>query len=154
MLLQRKDVVAVVVIVALSLSLWRVQSQKHDLELVVASRPAIQDHKSKERKVGPKRTETTTTIAPDGTKTIKKVQDVASEETKTEVAHSEVPAAIPVRPSRTRYLGLGVDPLDYARLPRLRGGVTLLERLDVGLAYDARRPLTGGAVTIEAAWRF
>jgi len=49
---------------------------------------------------------------------------------------------------------LGVDPLAYARLPRLRAGVTILGALDAGLAYDSRFSPAAGAFQIELAYRF
>lgn len=106
---------------------------------------------------GPVRVVVKTVVAPDGTRTTEKTLERASREKDTgresESHHVEVPPALP-RSSRTRYVGLGIDPLNYARLPRLRAGVTVWNAVDVGVAYDSRFAPTSGAFGIEAAYRF
>lgn len=114
------------------------------------------DNRTEDVRRGPVKITRRTETRPDGSKVVEQTREIASEERHSTVAaetrHQEIPA--PPRPSRTRYVGVGVDPLDYARLPRLRAGLTLWERLDAGVAYDARRPVLGGALTLEAAYRF
>lgn len=125
------------------------------------AKPLVEDFKVDARTEDVRRGQVTvrrhTEIKPDGTKTVdsERVQGAVEShsEAKTETSHKEIPNGLLARP-RTRYVGLGVDPLDYARLPRMRAGLTLWERVDAGLAYDARRPILGGALTLEAAYRF
>lgn len=153
--------VGVGVLVGLLLAATALQLRRYGLP--VEAPPAIEDNRVDARtedvRRGPaKITRRTEEIKPDGTKKItEEVRELGPEERRTAVAseesHSVVPPA-PAKASRTRYVGLGVDPLDYARLPRLRAGVTLWSAFDVGLAYDARRPVLGGALAIEAAYRF
>lgn len=116
------------------------------------ARPLVEDHsvdaRSEDVRRGPVRISRTTITAPDGTKTVAQVREVAAEERHTEsvveTAHKETPIA---SRARTRYVGLGVDPLDYARIPRLRAGVTVFGAVDVGVAFDRR-------FWVEVAYRF
>lgn len=124
------------------------------------ARPLVEDFKTDARtedvRRGPVKISRTTTTAPDGTKTVVAVREIAAEErhveVKNEASHRETPVAAPR--ARTRYVGVGVDPLNYARLPRLRAGVTVFGALDLGVAYDARFAPTSGAFGLEAAYRF
>ncbi len=96
--------------------------------------------------------------APDGTRTVNSVREESPVEiSKTivlENTHKEIPWDAGEPRNRTRYVGIGVDPLNYARIPRLRAGLTFLGSIDVGIAYDARFPPVAGAFSIEAAYRF
>ena len=85
--------------------------------------------------------------------TVKKTGPVESHtEIASEAKHTETP--VPAARSRSRYVGVGIDPLDYARLPRLRAGMTVFSVLDLGVAYDSRFAPTSGAFGLEAAYRF
>lgn len=158
-LLNSREGKYILVILALGGLLWGAGRRIAELDAALAARPATFDSQVDDRtedvRRGPIKRTTTTTTAPDGTKTRTAVVEIASEERHIEATrakeHHEAPAQ--ARP-RARYVGLGVDPLNYARLPRLRAGVTLWSVLDAGVAYDARLPVTGGAFQLEATYRF
>jgi hypothetical protein len=129
---------------------------------LLAARPAIEDYKVDARtedvRRGPVRISRKTVIAPDGTKTIESTRDIGAIDSHTattsEVSHKETPVGESPARARTRYVGLGIDPLRYAAMPRLRAGVTVLGAFDVGVAYDPRFSPVNGAVGLELAYRF
>lgn len=132
------------------------------LDTLLAARPLVSDHvvdnRTEDVRRGPVKKIKTVVTAPDGTKTVTTSTDSGAVEvhkkSESETSHQEIPIQDPASRARTRYVGLGVDPLNYARLPRLRAGVTLWERLDAGVAYDSRFSPVAGAFQLEAAWRF
>lgn len=158
-LLSSRDGKYIVVILCLGGLLWAAGHRVTELDAALAARPVVLethvDTRTEDFRRGPVKITRRTVTAPDGTKTTEQTREIAAEERHTETSsakeHREKPGQAR---ARSRYVGLGVDPLDYARLPRLRAGLTLWSVLDAGLAYDPRRPLTGGAVQLEAAYRF
>ena len=122
------------------------------LQEQLAARPAVEEHQATRVVTGPTRTVYRTITAPGGTVTVEKERTVESRVVETVRDHSETPVALPH--NRTRYVGLGIDPLRYAALPRLRAGVTFFGAVDLGVSYDARFSPTGGAFGVEAAYRF
>ena len=133
------------------------------LQEALNARPLVEDFQVDDRdetfRRGPVKITTKTIIAPDGTKTIEKTEEKSAEERhvaiKAESGHKEAPVveAAGARP-RKRYVGVGVDPLAYARMPRLRAGVNVWGALDVGLAYDSRFSPHNGALQVELTYRF
>lgn len=126
------------------------------------ARPLVEDFKTDARAEDVRRDPVTVkrhseTTRPDGTKSVVDSERVigaveSHTENKSESSHKETPIAAPR--ARTRYVGLGIDPLRYAAFPRLRAGVTVFGALDLGVAYDARFSPTSGAFGLEAAYRF
>ncbi len=115
------------------------------------------DDRTEDVRRGPVTIKRKSVTTPDGTKTVESERVIGPVEThttsKTETEHKETPIG-PAETKRTRYVGVGIDPLDYARLPRFRAGVTFLGRLDVGAAYDGRFKPRDGAFQIETSYRF
>lgn len=119
------------------------------------ARPLVEDFKADARVEDVRRAPVTIkrrteTTKPDGTKKVVDSERIIGAvdshvEATSEVSHKETPAAAPR--ARTRYVGVGVDPLNYLALPRLRAGVTVFGAVDVGVAYDKR-------FWLEAAYRF
>lgn len=107
------------------------------------ARPLVEsfkvDARTEDVRRGPVRISRTTTTAPDGTKTTTSTREIAAEErhteVKTEASYKETPAPLRHTP-KTRYVGQGVNPLDYTRQWRGRGGLTVLGALDAGVAVD------------------
>lgn len=121
------------------------------LQEQLAAKPAVVDRVVYKRVQGPTRVEVRTITKPGGETVVERIRTVESVIVDTVTEHAEAPAA--PRP-RNRYLGVGVDPLNYARLPRIRAGVTLWNTVDAGVSYDARFSPVGGAVGLELAYRF
>lgn len=113
--------------------------------------PEIQEKTVYKIEEGPSRTTKRTITKPDGEKIVEQIREVEHRTVERESDKSEKPV---FAPSRGRYVGLGVDPFDYARVPRLRAGLSIFEILDVGVAYDYRRRLNDGALMCEVAYRF
>lgn len=158
-LLSSRDGKYIAVILALGGLLWMAGRRIQELDATLAANPAVLetsvDSRTEDFRRGPVKRTTTTTKAPDGTKTTVTVSEIASEERRTEASSAKEHQEKPVQArARNRYVGLGVDPLDYGRLPRLRAGLTLWSVLDAGLAYDSRLPVGRGAFQLEASYRF
>lgn len=142
------------VIVVLGLALAGAGAKILRLQEQIAAKPAVEDRIIYKRVQGPIRVEVRTITKPGGEVVVERIRTVERVEIERENAHLEAPATPLARP-RTRYLGLGVDPLRYAALPRLRAGVTFFAgRLDAGVAYDARFSPVAGAFGLELAYRF
>jgi hypothetical protein len=153
----------VVVIVILGGLLMMAGQEVLRLRSLLAARPVVEDYKTDARtedvRRGPVTRKRKTVIAPDGTKTTESELTIGAIdshiEAKSESTHKETPVGGPLaRAGRTRYVGLGIDPLRYAAMPRLRAGVTILGAFDVGVAYDSRFSPTNGAAGLELAYRF
>lgn len=120
----------------------------------LAAKPAIQERVVYRKVQGPTRTEVRTITKPGGEVVRERIRVVEKVEIDTMTEYVEVPVGALAPKKRTRYVGLGVDPLNYARLPRIRAGVTLWNTVDAGVSYDARFSPVAGAVGLELAYRF
>jgi len=118
------------------------------------AKPAVTERVVYRKVQGPTRVEVRTITKPDGEKIVERIRVVEKVEIDTMTEYVEVPVGALAPKKRTRYLGIGVDPLNYARLPRIRAGVTLWNKVDAGVSYDARFSPVGGAVGLELAYRF
>lgn len=133
------------------------------LQAALDAKPLVTDFKSDDRtedvRRGPVKISRTTTTEPDGRKVVVQVREVAAEERHTEdktaTIHQETPVQAPGGRARTRYVGLGINPLDYAHQGRLRAGVTLFGAFDAGVALDVN-PLGLGfsRPMLELTYRF
>lgn len=123
-------------------------SVRHGFELqgVIDAKPTVQDRIITKTVQGPTRTEIRTIIRPGGERIEEKIVYVESKTTEREKEHSEAPAAVRLK---TRYVGLGINPQDYAR-PIVRAGLTVWGTYDLGGTFDTRRMIPG----VEASWRF
>lgn len=139
------------VIIVLGLLLAAAGAKILRLQEQLAARPAVEERVVYKRVQGPVRVEVRTITKPGGEKVVERIRTVESVVVDTVTEHAEAPAA--PRP-RNRYLGVGVDPLNYARMPRIRAGVTLWNTVDAGVSYDARFSPVAGAVGLELAYRF
>ena len=116
------------------------------------------DHRTEDVRRGPVKITTERVVSPDGTKTTKRVREEGVVETKKtfvlESTHKEVPWSDAEAP-RTRYLGFGVNPLDYTRQWRGRGGLTIFGSIDAGVAIDVNPVLLKlDRPMLELAYRF
>ena len=119
------------------------------------AKPAVQDRVVYRKVQGPTRVEVRTITKPGGEVIVERIRVVEKVEIERQTEYVEVPAHVLAPKKRTRYVGLGVDPLNYARLPRIRAGVTLWNgTVDAGVSYDARFSPIAGAVGLEMAYRF
>lgn len=115
------------------------------LRSLVASKPAVENKEVIRTVQGPTRTEIRTIIKPGGERVEERIVYVESKVTDRATEHSEIPA----KDQRTRYFGLGINPLDYGR-PTVRAGLTVYGALDIGGTFDTRSMRPG----VEAAYRF
>lgn len=133
-------------IAGLSVALIAACLHIRSLQATIAARPAVQDRIVTKTVQGPTRTEIRTIIKPGGERVEERIVYVASKTTEREKDHSEAPQ--PVR-LKTRYVGLSMTGLDYAR-PTFKAGMTVLGTYDLGGTFDTRRMIPG----VEASWRF
>lgn len=124
------------------------------LEAQLAARPSVESHKRSETKkrTGPKRTETRTTISPDGTKTIDRVETIESQETNTRAESESISKPVQAYTTPRWLVGAATSPLDRSALSAF-AGATIGGRLDLTVGWDfygesKTRPRIG------AAWRF
>lgn len=157
--LPSKQEAVAAVILGLSALLYMARQEIRVLRATLAARPEVHERVETDRtedvRRGPVKITRRTETKPDGTKVTEQVREIASEERKivasTDTTRDEKPAPLP--PARTRYAGLALDPFD-ARRPRVRGGLTLFDSFDAGLAYDSRFPILRGALQAELTYRF
>jgi hypothetical protein len=122
------------------------------LEALLAAKPLVEssrkEEKAKDVKRGPSKTTTKTTFDPNTGKklAVEKVKESgASEEhtaSKSEEARKETPICPQPHHAPTRYIGVAAG-LDEWKKPRISGGLTFAERLDVGAYYDSRYSAAG-----------
>lgn len=159
-LLRSKDsryVTAIVVLsTGLAIAVWRVD----ELEKALAAKPKIITETEVETKIvtveGPERIVEKIVEKPGGERIIERV--IEKEATRTETG-TEAKAVRSQTPTGKldlprRYIGLAIDPISRFDKPRFRAGLTVWNRLDLGVAYDTRFPLNRGGAQIEAALRF
>lgn len=115
------------------------------LRAIVQARPTVQDRVVTKTVQGPTRTEVRTIFKPGGERVEERIVYVESKTTEREKEHSEKPAAN----RRSRYVGLGLDPLDCHR-PIVRAGLNLWDTYDIGGTFDTRAMRPG----LEVAFRF
>lgn len=134
---------------------WQRRGEKISaLEAQLAAKPMVEERVKEVRVEGPVRVVEKFVVGPAGACVLdERTTERGATTTTTEAEHEERPICAPEYSAHTRYAGLALDPLD-ARRPRLRAGVTLFDRLDLGGAYDTRFPPLGGALQAEAAYRF
>ncbi len=152
----------VLAVIALGVLLALAGRRIVQLDAELAARPEVMDgtvdHRTEDVRRGPVKITRSVVTAPDGTRTVNSVREESpveiSKTTVLENTHKEIPWDAGEPRNRTRYVGIGVDPLNYARIPRLRAGLTFLGSIDVGVAYDARFSPVSGAFSLEAAYRF
>lgn len=159
-----RALILVVIVVGLLAVAKRQQEAIGALKAQLAMKPAVEasKHVEKDQKVarGPIKTTKTVVTTPDGTKTATTVKEAGPETvetaTRTDEERREAPVAPPAPPAprRPRYVGLALDPSDRGMPTRARAGLTLWDRLDVGAAWEPRRPPTDGAVQLEVSYRF
>lgn len=137
--------------IALALLLAAAGHRIVELNAMLDAKPEVSERIITRTVQGPTRTEVRTIVKPGGERVEERIVYVESKVTERDREHSESPSA-PKR--RTRYLGIGVDPLDYARAPRIRAGATVFGSVDAGIAYDPRLAPTKGAVQLEISYRF
>ncbi len=143
-LIPHKDSLLAVTILILGLYCWRAGLEIESLKAALDARPELLathiDARTEDVRRGPVTVKRKTTTLPDGTKTTESERTIGPVEshiaTKTEDTRKETPVAAPVARARTRYGGLGVNPLAYTREWRGRGGVNVLGFLDAGVALD------------------
>lgn len=152
---------AYIMVVLSGLLLWAcyvIGEQRSQLDAKPVVLETRLDERTEDVRRGPVTITRRTETKPDGTKVVEQKREVAGEErhiaASSDVHHEETPVSALAPRARNRYVGVGVDPLNYARLPRLRAGVTLFDRVDLGVAYDARFAPVSGAFQIEASYRF
>lgn len=75
------------------------------------------------------------------------------EQSSSSVMLKQEPISLPDALSKRWYIGAAIDPSE-PRKPRPRAGLTLWDRLDIGIGYDTRRPALNGGIALEAALRF
>lgn len=111
----------------------------------------------------PVKTTKTVTTAKDGVKTVVTVKeagpvDVGPVATTTTALTAETRVETPPPPPKpfvpTRYVGLGLDPFAPGIPKRVRAGLTLWNRIDVGVAWEPRLRASHGAVGVELSYRF
>ena len=132
-------------IVGLSLALIAACLHIRSLQATIAAKPTTQDRVVTKTVQGPTRTEIRTIVKPGGERVEERIVYVESKTTERENEHSEKPAAN----RRSRYVGLGIDPLDYHR-PTVRAGLNLWDTYDIGGTLDTRNMRPG----VELAFRF
>lgn len=137
--------------IALGLLLAAAGHRITELNAELRARPATEERVVTRTVQGPTRTEVRTIVKPGGERIEERIVYVESKTTERDREFSSTPSAAR---ARTRYLGIGVDPLDYARAPRIRAGATVFGSFDAGVAYDPRLAPTKGAVQLEIAYRF
>lgn len=140
--------------------LWLAHLKLRAAELALATKPKVEYVKQIFEKTvttaGPERVVEKIREIPGGERIIERVvyRDTVKTETGTETkVDRKEEAACPPAASRKRYVGLALDPLNTQR-PRLRAGLTIWNRFDLGGAYDSRFAPNQGALQIEAAYRF
>ena len=126
-----KDAILVGTIAVLAFLLWRAGTGLEVLQAQLDARPALLtahvDVRTEDFRRGPvKITRKTVTNLKDGTKTVESTREIAAEERRTETASAdarkETPTVAATTFIRKRYVGLGVNPLDYTGEWRLRAG--------------------------------
>lgn len=157
-LLPPKDCLFILGLAVLGLGCWR---SGLEIERLKSERVEIQDtrvdNRTEDVRRGPVKKVKTVVVAPDGTKTTTTSTDSGAVEIRktanVEASHKETPP--PPSRTRTRYVGLGVNPLAYTREWRARAGMNVLGAFDAGVALDlnpARLHLTRPMV--ELTYRF
>ena len=135
---------------------------QQDAITVLHARPTVQfrDRIVEKRVIvrGPVRIVKDIVKAPDGTVTIRTTTDRSPETVTSDKDHGiervETPPVIPEAPRRMRYVGLALNPFDHGMPERARAGLTMWDRLDLGAAWEPRRPPTDGGVQLELSYRF
>lgn len=145
----RRFEVALAAIVILGLSLWGACGRIAALTASLEARPKTEAKSETVKRIGPKRTETKTTIKPDGERVIERVEVIDSQETSTATESKSEP--VKVRQPRW-IVGASTSPLDH-RAVMVRAGVTIAGRVDVTLGYALYGP-AAARTRIDVAFRF
>lgn len=153
-LLKKRDTYYVAAIVVVSLFAWRSLTRARADEAALAARPKVETRIDVQ-------TKTVTMQGPE--RIVEKVvkgevverivyKDAATTTTGTEKEYDRTVApACPAAPKAPwRYAGALVDPFAETKLVGLRGGVTLYDRVDLGLSARSQP----NAVALEAGIRF
>jgi hypothetical protein len=118
----------------------KIEQLKADLAVKPEILDARVDARTEDFRRGPVKITRKTETKPDGTKTTEQTREIAAEERHveavSEATHKETPVFAPQAPARTRYVGVGVNPLDYTRQWRGRAGLNVLGAVDAGVAVD------------------
>jgi hypothetical protein len=154
--LPRNEAGLLLLCLILCAGVYRAGLEIERLKAQLAARPEILvtavDTRSEDVRRGPVTITRKTTTTPQGVKTVESTREIGAVETHTEAKREDAKKETPVQAAperaRTRYVGLAVNPLDYARVPRFRGGVTLWSAVDLGVATDFRH------LWVESSYRF
>lgn len=142
-LLKKRDTYYVAAIAVLTFCLWGALTRARGDENALAARPRVETKVKTNTKTvtvaGPERVETKTVYVP-GTTQIQYVDRVVEigPATTTVTAEkdydrSSTPSCPPAPVAPWRYVGVLADPFAPTKLVGVRGGVTLFNRLDLGL---------------------
>lgn len=114
-------------------------------DAIIAARPAVEDRVQLVRVEAPVKVVTKYLEG----KVVERVIERGERRTETVKEHSERPVCLPERRAPTRYVGVALAP-DAWQKPRISGGLTFADRLDVGGYFDSHYSALG----LESRYRF
>lgn len=129
-LLRRRDTYYAIVIVSLAVFGWQTRAAYKADEAIIATRPKVETRIETRTVTGPERIVEKLVKG----EVVERVIDKGPTTTDRDFDRAVVPACLPVVKQPWRYAGVLVDPSEKTKLVGLRGGVTLWNRFDLGLA--------------------
>lgn len=134
------------VVIALLLALFLNERRKVAMrDAIIAARPAVEERVQLVRTEAPARVVTKYLEG----KVVERVIERGERRTETVKEHSERPACPAERRAPTRYVGVALAP-DAWQKPRISGGLTFADRVDLGGYYDSRYSALG----VETRYRW
>lgn len=150
----------ILILVALFLYIASLRRQLSEANAALAARPTVHLEAEQQLKTvrvaGPERVDIRTVYKDGQIVYVDRVltrDPVTTTTVKDSEVRKDVTPSCPAPRHYGRYLGIA-DGLPQEDKPRLRGGMTFGDRLDLGIAYDTRFSPLNGAIQAEASWRF
>lgn len=139
------ELAGLVVIVFLAALFLNERGKVATRDAIIAARPAVEERTHIVRVEAPAKVITKYLEG----KVVERTIERGERRTETGSERSERPACPAERRAPTRYIGVALAP-DAWQKPRVSGGLTFAERLDLGAYYDSRYSATG----VETRYRW